>query len=226
MPGCSSHVAASRERLGDGWLDLYLTAPMWRFFVQPGVLDEQPVGGVLFPSVDRVGRHFPFTVFARLPRRCVGLVVADRCAAWFERVEDLVLAHLEDDSADRRCARRVHRRDCRAARRGHRYSAGEPCRRRAGRSGLDQRGLPAPVARQSCRRDSDGADLAREIDQPRDARRRVLVEQRLGECPALVADHAWPAGAARILRDAFRRAGTNGRGRAARRRPVSCRCRA
>ena len=91
-------LAASRERLGDGWLDLYLTAPMWRFFVQPGVLEEQPVAGVLFPSVDRVGRHFPFTVFARLPRRCVGLVVADRCAAWFERVEDLVLAHLEDDA--------------------------------------------------------------------------------------------------------------------------------
>ena len=96
-------LAASRDRLGDGWLDLYLTAPMWRFFVQPGVLDEQPVAGVLFPSVDRVGRHFPFTVFARLPRRCVGLVVADRCAAWFERVEDLVLAHFEDDTRDRRC---------------------------------------------------------------------------------------------------------------------------
>jgi len=91
-------VAASRDRLGDAWLQLYLTAPMWRFFAQPGVLDEQPVCGVLFPSVDRVGRHFPFTVFARLPRRCVGLVVADRCAVWFERVEDLVLAHLEDDS--------------------------------------------------------------------------------------------------------------------------------
>jgi type VI secretion system protein ImpM len=91
-------LAASREQLGDGWLDLYLTAPMWRFFAQPGVLDEQPVAGVLFPSVDRVGRHFPFTVFARLPRRCMGLVVADRCAAWFERVEDLVLAHFEDDT--------------------------------------------------------------------------------------------------------------------------------
>jgi type VI secretion system protein ImpM len=91
-------LAASRDRLGDEWQELYLTAPMWRFFAQPGVLDEQPVGGVLFPSVDRVGRHFPFTVFARLPRRCVGLVVADRCAAWFERVEDLVLAHLDDET--------------------------------------------------------------------------------------------------------------------------------
>jgi len=54
----------------------------------------------MFPSVDRVGRYFPLTVFATLPREAVGLVVADRCAQWFERVEDLVLAQLEDDSRD------------------------------------------------------------------------------------------------------------------------------
>jgi type VI secretion system protein ImpM len=53
--------------------------------------------GILFPSVDRVGRYFPFTVLARLPEQASGLVVADRCAAWFERVEDLMLAQLEND---------------------------------------------------------------------------------------------------------------------------------
>jgi type VI secretion system ImpM family protein len=90
-------IASSRELLGDRWLELYLTAPMWRFFAPAGVLDELPVAGVLFPSVDRVGRYFPFTVFARLPERASGLVVADRCAPWFERIEDLVLAQLEDD---------------------------------------------------------------------------------------------------------------------------------
>jgi len=90
-------MSASRETLGDRWLDLYLTAPMWRFFAPAGVLDDLPVAGVLFPSVDRVGRYFPFTVFARLPEHSSGLVVADRCAPWFERVEDLVLAQLEVD---------------------------------------------------------------------------------------------------------------------------------
>ncbi len=91
-------MTASREALGERWLDLYLTAPMWRFFAHAGVLDELPVAGVLFPSVDRVGRYFPFTVFARLPARSAGLVVADRCAAWFDRVEDLVLAHLDGEN--------------------------------------------------------------------------------------------------------------------------------
>ena len=35
-------MASSRDALGDRWLDLYLTAPMWRFFASPGVLDELP----------------------------------------------------------------------------------------------------------------------------------------------------------------------------------------
>jgi len=91
-------IAASRESMGEAWLDLYLTAPMWRFFAQAGALDAQAVAGILFPSVDRVGRCFPFTVFAQLPVDSVGLVVAERCADWFERVEDLVLAQLEEAS--------------------------------------------------------------------------------------------------------------------------------
>lgn len=90
-------IASSRELLGERWLELYLTAPMWRFFAPAGTLDSLPVAGVLFPSVDRVGRYFPLTVFARLPEHSSGLVVADRCAPWFERVEDLVLSQLEDD---------------------------------------------------------------------------------------------------------------------------------
>jgi type VI secretion system protein ImpM len=93
-------VAASRTSLAERWLELYLTAPMWRFFAHPGVLAEQAVAGVMFPSVDRVGRYFPFTVFATLPADTVGLIVADRCAGWFERVEDLVLAQLEEENRD------------------------------------------------------------------------------------------------------------------------------
>lgn len=90
-------MTESRASLGERWLDLYLTAPMWRFVAPSGVLDELPVAGIVFPSVDRVGRYFPFTVFARLPQSVSGLVVADRCAPWFERVEDLMLAQLDSE---------------------------------------------------------------------------------------------------------------------------------
>ena len=91
-------IAASQEHLGDAWLDLYLTAPMWRFFAPAGTVGDLPIAGVLLPSVDRVGRYFPLTVFARLPATASGLVVLDRCSAWYERVEDLVLAQLDDDA--------------------------------------------------------------------------------------------------------------------------------
>jgi type VI secretion system protein ImpM len=37
-------------------------------------------------------------VFARLPQTACGLVVLDRCSAWYERVEDLTLAQLDDEA--------------------------------------------------------------------------------------------------------------------------------
>jgi type VI secretion system protein ImpM len=95
-----SALSASREAGGEGWLDMYLTAPMWRFFAQAGTLHEQAIAGVVFPSVDRVGRCFPLTVFARLPGTAEGLVVATNCSDWFERVEDLVLAQFDEASLD------------------------------------------------------------------------------------------------------------------------------
>jgi type VI secretion system protein ImpM len=95
-----SVIAASREALGAAWQDMYLTAPMWRFFAHAGVLAAQPVAGIVFPSVDRVGRCFPFTVFALLPDDAAGLVVAEKCSDWYERLEDLLLAQLEDARFD------------------------------------------------------------------------------------------------------------------------------
>jgi type VI secretion system protein ImpM len=55
-------LAATRGELGAAWLERYLVAPIYRFWVAPGVLDEQAWAGILMPSVDRVGRHFPLTV--------------------------------------------------------------------------------------------------------------------------------------------------------------------
>lgn len=50
----------------EGWLDAYEAGPAWRFIAAPGVLAPAKLArawaGVLLPSQDRVGRHFPFTV--------------------------------------------------------------------------------------------------------------------------------------------------------------------
>jgi type VI secretion system protein ImpM len=55
-------LAAARDDWGPGWLERYLVAPVVRFWVGPGVIAGGPWSGLVMPSVDRVGRHFPLTV--------------------------------------------------------------------------------------------------------------------------------------------------------------------
>jgi len=44
------------------WQTRYLSAPLWCFVLGEGVIGEGAWMGVLMPSVDAVGRYFPFTV--------------------------------------------------------------------------------------------------------------------------------------------------------------------
>jgi len=75
-------MQALRERCGDAWLDGYLHAPVWRFALAPGMC------GVLLPSVDRVGRHFPLTL-AMLTE--APLALATGAGAWFDALAGLAL---------------------------------------------------------------------------------------------------------------------------------------
>lgn len=92
-------LAASRQTLGEAWLDAYLVSPLWRFAVAPGLLGAEPVCGVMMPSVDRVGRYFPLTIALPLPANAdIGQLVSSR-DDWFERAEGLLLSTL-DEGAD------------------------------------------------------------------------------------------------------------------------------
>jgi type VI secretion system protein ImpM len=86
-------LQASRAALGARWLDFYLVAPVWRFALAPGVSGQHAWGGVLMPSVDRVGRHFPLTLAAA----CAGpLPLAEWLGGqWHARMEDLALSTLD-----------------------------------------------------------------------------------------------------------------------------------
>lgn len=55
-------LAASRAGTGEGWLDLYLTFPVWRFVMPAGLVGDSCWIGIFLPSVDRVGRCFPLTI--------------------------------------------------------------------------------------------------------------------------------------------------------------------
>jgi type VI secretion system protein ImpM len=87
-------LAASRARLGAGWLETYLASPFWRFALAPGLCGPEAWVGVLMPSTDRVGRTFPFTVAMPRPPAPVACRRALQSRAWFEAVETLMLAAL------------------------------------------------------------------------------------------------------------------------------------
>lgn len=89
-----SALLASRRELAAGWLATYLNSPLWRFLLAPGVCGAQAWAGVLMPSVDRVGRHFPLTVAAPLGAVPFLDWVA-QSAAWYEDLEDLALSSLQ-----------------------------------------------------------------------------------------------------------------------------------
>jgi type VI secretion system protein ImpM len=76
-------LMASRDALGPQWLQLYLVAPVLRFALAPGVLGAAAWGGVVMPSVDRVGRHFPLTLVAPVG----SLAAACDAAEWYDALE-------------------------------------------------------------------------------------------------------------------------------------------
>lgn len=52
--------------ISEQWLDSYLVAPVWQFMLPAGMWSVAPLCGLLMPSVDRVGRYFPFFTCATL----------------------------------------------------------------------------------------------------------------------------------------------------------------
>lgn len=80
----------SRARLKGDWLSAWLGMPVWHFGFGPGLIGPGRAFGVLIPSVDRVGRHFPFSILGQAAPG--GATLVD----WALRVEALALDALED----------------------------------------------------------------------------------------------------------------------------------
>jgi type VI secretion system protein ImpM len=92
----SAGLAAFRARRGEAWLEVYLTSPLWHFALDPGMLTARTVVGVMIPSVDAVGRYFPFAILTALPQPSPPLRLKLEAAAWFRAAGDLALGILED----------------------------------------------------------------------------------------------------------------------------------
>ena len=94
-------MLALREQLADDWLDAYLASPSWRFLLMPGALPGEPGlqawAGVLMPSVDRVGRYFPFTLVQPLGEGLVSIPQMPLLWRWLGRLDDLAADALHED---------------------------------------------------------------------------------------------------------------------------------
>ena len=92
-------LTGSREKLGEAWRDAFLSAPGWRFVLAPGVLTLEGWAGLIVPSVDAVGRHFPLTVVARLPAKSIDPVATlVRAHRWYAEVEPVVAVALAPEA--------------------------------------------------------------------------------------------------------------------------------
>jgi type VI secretion system protein ImpM len=84
-------IASSRARLGEtDWLAAWLGMPVWHFGFGAGLVGNRRAFGVLIPSVDRVGRNFPFSIVGQAAPGGVAL------STWALRIETLALDTLED----------------------------------------------------------------------------------------------------------------------------------
>jgi len=90
-------LVSGAHAYGSGWDELYMSVPIWRFCLSPGVAGPSGIMGVLMPSVDRVGRRFPLTLMGPLSASVPALEAHFRYAEIFEALETLSLSVLDED---------------------------------------------------------------------------------------------------------------------------------
>jgi type VI secretion system protein ImpM len=91
-------LVRARSEIGEAeWLDHYLVAPVRRFWLAPQLLSQAAWLGVLMPSVDSVGRHFPFTLAVPLQSGHDALVDALANNSWLDAADALALQALDPD---------------------------------------------------------------------------------------------------------------------------------
>ena len=99
-PWLQSGVASSREFLRDTWIDAFLVAPVWRFWLGADICGATVLGATM-PSMDGAGRYFPLTLAARADEGAeFPPPEADAQEEWFARVEDFLLSTLDATEHD------------------------------------------------------------------------------------------------------------------------------
>lgn len=88
-------ISGSQEQMGEDWLDIYLTSPIWRFVLSPGVIDNNMWAGLMMPSVDRVGRYFPISLVKPFEADVNPVKFILEQSQWFDELESHCLSALD-----------------------------------------------------------------------------------------------------------------------------------
>ena len=90
----------SRLRDRADWTERYLEAPIWCFALGRQVAGEQGWIGVLMPSVDGVGRYFPFAIAVELEAASPAVLQGEALTAalrWWAHATQAALEGLDGD---------------------------------------------------------------------------------------------------------------------------------
>ena len=110
-----SAIAGSRDRLGGRWRDTFLSMPIWRFVLSPGMLTPNAWAGIMAPSVDAVGRYFPLAVAAALPSASLDIVGTLMAAqSWFDDIEAIALSAIAPAADSAAIDAAIVQKPCRA----------------------------------------------------------------------------------------------------------------
>jgi type VI secretion system protein ImpM len=96
-PWLQSGVSASQSTLGKKWQDAFLRAPIWRFWLGADLCGTSAIGAFM-PSLDKVGRYFPLTLFACSDRgAAIPPPEIDAQETWFIAAEDFLISTLDHE---------------------------------------------------------------------------------------------------------------------------------
>ncbi|MDN3920008.1 type VI secretion system-associated protein TagF [Roseateles violae] len=95
----SGALRVAGARLGERWLEVYLSAPILRFAWAPGIVDGQWWFGVLMCSCDRVGRYYPLLIAQPRPAPPADAAGLEHLDAWFAQLSQAALQTLHDDGS-------------------------------------------------------------------------------------------------------------------------------
>jgi len=87
-------IAKSKYHLDNRWLEFYLVSPVWRYVMV--LKTGHAYAGILIPSVDKVGRYFPFTIATSPFDSTLATLFVLQNQPWFKRCESIALDALDE----------------------------------------------------------------------------------------------------------------------------------